>query len=604
MIKRLATYFILFFLVLGVQAQDVRFTMSAPNAVENGKQFRLSFTLNQRGSKLQLPPGLNDNFQILMGPSTGTSYQNINGRSSTTYSYTYILRATKEGTFEIRPASIEVDGEIVESNSLKIQVVKANSQPSQPQSGGQTQQGGSASNVDLGKDNLFVRVELSNRNPYRGEQIIATVKLYANPEIPITNFADVNLPTYEGFYTQDIEIPGQINMTREVYNDKIYQVGVLKKTILFPQQNGTLRIEPFSMALLVRQRTQARSFFDDFFDNYRTVKAPITSDPVTVNVKDLPPAPANFLGGVGNFNITSEISGEDVTTNDAVTLTVKISGNGNIRLIRTPELKLPSDFEVYDPKATDNVKAGNNGASGSKTIEYLFQPRFEGDYTIPAIPFTYFNPATGQYVTKSTPAYSLHVEKGTEEQSATVVSSLRKQDVQLIGQDIRYIKQGSPSLKSRGSSFFGSTLFYLVYILSALLFVVLYIVYRKKARENANIALMRNKKANRVAIKRLKSAAAFMKQNNNEAFHEAILKAFEGYLSDKLAIPVADLKRETAVARLQSKNVSEEVIADFVDVVEQCEFARYAPTGGSEARHELYKKAESTMGRMEKQIKR
>ncbi|WP_167608387.1 BatD family protein [Maribellus sediminis] len=604
MIKRLATYFILFFLVLGAQAQDVRFTMSAPNAVENGKQFRLSFTLNQRGSKLQLPPGLNDNFQILMGPSTGTSYQNINGRSSTTYSYTYILRATKEGTFEIRPASIEVDGEIVESNSLKIQVVKANSQPSQPQSGGQTQQGGSASNVDLGKDNLFVRVELSNRNPYRGEQIIAIVKLYANPEIPITNFADVNLPTYEGFYTQDIEIPGQINMTREVYNDKIYQVGVLKKTILFPQQNGTLRIEPFSMALLVRQRTQARSFFDDFFDNYRTVKAPITSEAVTVNVKDLPPAPANFLGGVGNFNITSEISGEDVTTNDAVTLTVKISGNGNIRLIRTPELKLPSDFEVYDPKATDNVKAGNNGASGSKTIEYLFQPRFEGDYTIPAIPFTYFNPATGQYVTKSTPAYSLHVEKGTEEQSATVVSSLRKQDVQLIGQDIRYIKQGSPSLKSRGSSFFGSTLFYLVYILSALLFVVLYIIYRKKARENANIALMRNKKANRVAIKRLKSAAAFMKQNNNEAFHEAILKAFEGYLSDKLAIPVADLKRETAVARLQSKNVSEEVIADFVDVVEQCEFARYAPTGGSEARHELYKKAESTMGRMEKQIKR
>lgn len=604
MIKRLATYFILFFLVLGTQAQDVRFTMSAPNAVENGKQFRLSFTLNKRGSKLQLPPGMNDNFQFLMGPSTGTSYQNINGRSSTTYSYTYIYKATKEGTFEIRPASIEVDGEIVESNSLKIQVVKANAQPIQPQSGGQTQQGGSASNVDLGKDNLFVRVELSKRNPYRGEQIIATVKLYANPEIPITNFADVNLPTYEGFYTQDIEIPGQINMTREVYNDKIYQVGVLKKTILFPQQNGTLKIDPFSMALLVRQRTQARSFFDDFFDNYRTVKAPITSEAVTVNVKDLPTAPANFLGGVGNFSISSELSSENVTTNDAVTLTVKISGNGNIRLIRTPELKLPSDFEVYDPKATDNVKAGNNGASGSKTIEYLFQPRFEGDYTIPAIPFTYFDPATGQYVTKSTPAYSLHVEKGAEEQNATVVSSLRKQDVQLIGQDIRYIKQGSPSLKSRGSSFFGSTLFYLVYIVSALLFVVLYIVYRKKARENANIALMRNKKANRVAIKRLKSAAAFMKQNNNEAFHESILKAFEGYLSDKLAIPVADLKRETAVARLQSKNVSEEVIADFVDVVEQCEFARYAPTGGSEARHELYKKAEATMGRMEKQIKR
>lgn len=610
MIKRLATYFILFFLVLGAQAQDTRFTMSAPNAVENGKQFRLSFTLNQRGTKLHLPPGLNDNFQVLMGPSTGqsTSIRSVNGQTTTevTYSYTYILRSIKEGTFELRPASIEVDGKIVESNSLTIRVVKAQSKPqqgNQQQSGGQAQQG-SASNVDLGKDNLFVKVDLSKRNPYRGEQIVATVKLYVHPDIPIADFADVNLPTYEGFYTQDIDIPQQINFSREVYNDKIYQVGVLKKTILFPQQNGTIKIDPFSMALLVRQRMQARSFFDDFFDNYRTVKARVTSDAVTVNVKDLPTEPANFLGGVGNFNITSEISSENATTNDAITLTVKITGNGNIRLIRTPELKLPSDFEVYDPKTTDNVKAGNNGVSGTKTIEYLFQPRFEGDYTVPAIPFTYFNPTTGKYVTKSTQAYTLHVEKGTEEQSATVVSSLRKQDVQLIGQDIRYIKQGNPALKSHGSSFFGSTLFYLLYIAGAVLFLVLYIVYRKKARENANIALTRNKKANRVATKRLKSAAGFMKQNKNEAFHEAILKAFEGYISDKLGIPVADLKRETAIARLKEKNVSEELIADLVDVVEQCEFARYAPTGGSEARHELYKKAELTMGRMEKQIKR
>jgi hypothetical protein len=609
MIKRLTTYFILFFLVIGAQAQDTRFTMSAPNAVENGKQFRLSFTLNQRGSKLHLPPGLSDNFQILMGPSTGqsTSIRSINGKTTTevTYSYTYILRANKEGTFELRPASIEVDGEIVESNTLTIQVVKAQSQPqgNQQQGTGPTQQG-AVTNVDLGKDNLFVKVDLSKRSAYRGEQIIATVKLYVHPDIPVAGFDEVNLPAYEGFYTQDIEIPQQINFSREVYNDKIYQVGVLKKTVLFPQQNGTLKIEPFSMALLVRQRTKARSFFDDFFDNYRTVKARITSDPVTINVKDLPSEPANFLGGVGNFNIASEISSNDVTTNDAVTLTVKITGNGNIRLIRTPELNLPSDFEVYDPKATDNVRATNSGASGSKTIEYLFQPRFEGDYTIPAIPFTYFNPATGKYLTKSTSAYTLRVEKGSEEQSATVVSSLRKQDVQLIGQDIRFIKQGKPMLKSKGNTFYGSTLFYLLYFGTAVLFLILYLVYRKKARENANIALMRNKKANRVAQKRLKSAAGFMKQNNNEAFHDAILKAFWGYLSDKLVIPMADLKRETAVARLQEKNVSDELIADFVDVVEQCEFARFAPSGGSEARHDLYKKAETVMGRMEKQIKK
>lgn len=596
-------------MVMFAQAEQTRFVMSAPNAVEMGKQFRLSFSLNERGNNLQLPPGLSDNFQVLMGPSTGqsTSIQTINGKTTTqvNYSYTYILRAKKEGAFEIRPASVEVGGKIFESNTIKIQVVKAQSQPSAPQGGGGTQQqGGTPQDVDLGKDNMFVRVDFSKRNVYRGEQIIATVKLYVNPNIRIAGFDEVDLPTYEGFYTQDIDIPQQVNFTREVYNDKIYQVGVLKKTILFPQQNGKLTVAPFNMALLIQQQVKPRSFFDDFFSSYRTVKARMTSDAVTVNVKNLPTEPANFLGGVGNFNITSDISSENVTTNDAVTLTVKISGSGNIRLVRSPELTLPSDFEVYDPRTTDNVTATGNGLSGTKTIEYLFQPRFEGDYTIPALKFAYFNPSSGKYETKTTQQYKLHVEKGTEEQSTTVVSSLRKEDVQLIGQDIRFIKTGSPALKPKGNTFYGSLPFYLIYIISTVLFVILYFVYRKKARENANIALMRNKKANRVAIKRLKAAAGFMKNNNNEAFHEEILKAFWGYLSDKLGIPVADLNRETAIKRLQDRNVEETAIQDFEEVVEQCEFARYAPSGGSEARNELYKKAELTMSRFEKQIKR
>jgi len=378
----------------------------------------------------------------------------------------------------------------------------------------------------------------------------------------------------------------------------------LKKTILFPQQNGELNIEPFTMALLVQQQVKPRSFFDDFFSSVRTVKARMKSSAVTVNVKDLPPAPKNFLSGVGNFDISSTISSESVTTNDAVTLTVKIKGTGNIRLIKNPELELPADFEVYDPRATDNVRTTNNGATGTKTSEYLFQPRFEGDYKIPAIQFAYFDPANGKYITKSTQEYNLNVTKGSEEQSTTVISSLRKEDVQFIGQDIRFIKQDTPVLRIKGYTFFGSTTFYLIYAISALLFIILYIVYRKKAKENANIALVRNKKANSVARKRLKAASAYMKQNNNEAFHEEILKAFQGYLSDKLGIPVADLNRESAVSKLTERNVDETAISDYNEVVDQCEFARYAPSGGSEARHELYKKAESTMSRFEKQIKR
>ncbi|WP_372933907.1 BatD family protein [Mariniphaga sediminis] len=610
MIKKLKIYLILAFVTLAAQAEQTRFEMSAPNAVEMGQQFRLTFTLNDRGSNLQLPPNLNSNFDILMGPSTGqsTSIRTINGRTTTevTYSYTYILRSKSEGTFEIRPASIEIDGKVMESNSLKIQVVKAQSQPQQqrqPQSGGSSSNQGSQS-VDLGGDNLFLRMEMSKQNVFRGEQIIATVKLYADPNIPISGFEEVNLPTYEGFFTQDIEIPKQINFTREVYDNRIYQVGILKKTVLFPQQNGTLTVDPFSMTLLVQQRVRPRSFFDDFFSGIQTVRTTITSKQARVNVKDLPPSPANFYGGVGNFSVSSEMSSEDVTTNDAVTLKVTINGTGNLRLIRNPELQLPTDFEVYDPRATDNVRATDNGVTGTKTIEYLFQPRFEGDYTVPSIPFVFFNPSTGSYVTRSTQEYTLHVEKGTGAESTTVLSSRQREDLQLIGQDIRYIKQGNPMLRSRGATFYGTPVFYSIYGGSTLLFLFLIFIYRKKARENANAALMRNKKANRVATKRLKAASGFMKKNQDEAFHEAILKAFWGYLSDKLGIPVANLNRESAVDKLNEKNAEQNLIDDFVEIIEQCEFARYAPSGGSEARSELYKKAVSTMSRLEKQIKR
>ncbi len=608
MIKRLIVYILFVFSIMGAKAEQIRFVMSAPNAVEIGQQFRLTFTVNERGTNLQLPPGLSNNFEILMGPSTGqsTNMTVINGKSTveTTYSYTYILRAKNEGSFEIRPASVEVKGKIIESNALKIQVVKpqARQQQQQPQQG--TGNAGSAQPAELGGDNLFLRVELSKQNVFRGEQLIATVKLYADPNIPVSGFDEVNLPAYEGFYTQDIEIPKQINFTREVYNDRIYQVGILKKTVLIPQQNGKITIDPFNMTLLVQQRVRPRSFFDDFFSGIQTVKTRIISTPATVNVRDLPPQPEHFYGGVGNFTLNSEISTNQATTNDAVTLKVTISGTGNLRLIRNPELKLPTDFEVYDPRSTENVRTTENGVTGSKTVEYLFQPRFEGDYTIPAIQFSYFNPATGSYVTRSTQEYRLNVEKGTDSQNATVISSRQRENLRMIGQDIRFIRQGNPMLRIHGTTFYGTPVFYSIYGGSSLLFLVLIVVYRKKVRENANAALMRNKKANRLAAKRLKAANGYMKNNQNEAFHEAILKAFWGYLSDKLGIPVANLNHENATANLRKRNVDENLINDFIEIIEQCEFARYAPSGGSEARIELYKKAASTMSRMEKQIKR
>lgn len=608
MIKKLIVFLLFVFSIVGAGAEQTQFVMSAPSAVEMGQQFRLTFTVNDRGTDLQLPPGLSNNFEILMGPSTGqsTSMRSINGQTTTevTFSFTYILRARSEGTFDIRPASIKVNGKVFESNELKIQVVKSKSgqQPQQQTPNGSS--GEQLSQTELGADNLFLRVELSKRNVFRGEQLIATVKLYADPDIPISGFDEVNLPTYEGFYTQDIEIPKQINFNREVYNDRIYQVGILKKTVLIPQQNGKLTIEPFNMSLLVQQRVRPRSFFDDFFSGIQTVKARINSSPVTVNVKDIPPQPENFYGGVGTFTVNSELSADNVTTNDAVTLKLTITGTGNLRLIRNPELELPSDFEVYDPRTTENIRTTDNGVTGSKTIEYLFQPRFEGDYKIPSIPFTFFNPATATYETRSTQEYNLTVEKGTGDQSPTVISSRQKENIQLLGQDIRFIRQGNPMLRIQGTTFYGTPVFYSVYGGSTLLFLILIFVYRKKVRENANVALMRNKKANRIAIKRLKKASVYMKSNQNEAFYEAILKAFWGYLSDKLGIPVAKLNRENAIASLNTRNVDESLISDFTGIIEQAEYARYSPSGGSEARGELYNKAVSTMSRLEKQIRK
>lgn len=603
MIKHLLTYLLILFAMAG-RAEQVRFEMSAPNAVEVGQQFRLTFSLNERGSNLKIPDL--GNFDVLMGPSTSqsTSFEMINGHTtqSVTFSYTYILRAKTEGSFEIRPGSIEAGGKVIESNSLKIQVVKG--QPKQQQQAQTDGAGQEAASANLGKDDLFVRVVLNKSNVYKGEQIIATVKLYAQPSLPIQGFEEINLPTYEGFYTQDIDMPQQINFEREVYNDKIYKVGTLKKTILFPQQTGSITIQTFNMTCLIQQQVRARSFFDDFFNSYRTVKAKISSQPVRIIVKDLPAAPSDFYGGVGNFTVDASLSETDISANDAVTLKLIVNGAGNLRLVQNPKLTLPSDFEVYDPKSTENIQSNSSGMSGSKTIEYLFQPRFEGDYTIPSIGFSFFNPAAGQYTSRSTPEFKLHVRKGSDEQSKTVVNALRKEDVQLIGQDIRFIKRDNIKLKQRGHTFFGSTGFYLAYILSSLAFVVLFVVYRKKARENANLALVRNKKANRVAQKRLREAAGYMKNSQDEQFYESILKAFWGYLSDKLGIPLATLNRDAAVEELQNRSVESSLADGLARIIEQCEFARYSPSGGSAARLELYNQAIEVMSNLERQIKR
>ncbi len=596
------------FSAIMVAGEEPRLEMSAPNAVSVGDQFRLTFSLNARGENLRLPD-LTD-FDILMGPSTSqsTSIQIINGRStqSVAFSYTYILRAKEQGTFTIRPGSVEVDGRVIQSNSITVQVVPAGTaQQGSPAPQDEGTNEGSAAPANISSDELFVRLELSNRNVFKNEQIIATVKLYASPNLPLTGFEEVNLPTYEGFYTQEIDIPQQVNFTREVYNEKIYQVGVLKKTVLFPQQSGNITVQPFSMTTLVQQRVRQRNFFDDFFSGIQNSRVRLTSEPVTINVRELPPAPASFYGGVGNFAIGAEISNERVTTNDAVTLKFQISGSGNLRLIQSPKLELSSDFELYDPRSVDNIRVTDSGMNGSRTVEYLFQPRLAGNYTIPGITFTFFNPASGMYETPTSREFSIEVTQGSDDRIAgSAVRTIRRQDVQLIGQDIRHIWLKPQKLYLAAAPLFGSTRFYLVYALSTLLLLVVVAVYRKRLKESANLALMRNKKASSAARKHLKLAARHLKANKEALFYESVLKAFWGYLSDKLTIPLATLKRETAVEALQQRMVEATLIDDFLKIVDQCEYARYAPAGNNQAMHEVFSAAEKVIDLMERKIRK
>ncbi|MDP2891247.1 MAG: BatD family protein [Bacteroidota bacterium] len=607
MIRKLNILLILLFVGYSAMADNTRFIMEAPEIVGLGDQFRLGFTLNEKGSDLQLPDL--SNFDVLMGPSTSqsSSIQIINGKTtqSTSFSYIFVLRAKKEGKFTIRPASIKVDGKIYESNSLEIQVAKGQPQQSASQQNQQNQAEAEASPTgNISKDNLFVKLNLDKTNVSKGEQIIATVKLYLSQNVPLSGFDEVKLPSYEGFWTKEIEVPQQVNFTREVYNGKIYQVGVLKKTILFPQQTGAIRIDPFEITCLVRQRVgQQRGFFDDFFDNYRVVKAKVVSDPISVNVKDLPNQPSNFSGAVGSFTFSGALDKNNIKSNEAVTLKLTVNGTGNLTLINPLKVVLPEDFETYEPKTSNRITANDNGLSGSITFEYLFIPRFAGNFTISPVQFVFFNPATRQYETRSTEAFKISVEKGTDDPNAPVVSSYSKQDVKMIGKDIRFIKQNKSKLKPKGSSFYGTLEFYAIYLLSLIAFAIVYVLNRKKIKESANIALVRNKRANKVALKRLKAAAGFLKHNQAEKFYESVIKALWGYLSDKLSIPVAELNREKASATLTAKGINQEVVNELMKIIDDCEFARYAPAAFSGTMTEIYDGAAKVMGIFEKQIK-
>ncbi len=588
----------LLFALPGWAADKVVFTMEAPQVVELGEQFRLAFSVNANGQNLKLP-NLSD-FDVLMGPSTSqsTSFQIINGVSSqsVSYSYLYVLRAKKEGRFTINPGTISVGGTEYTSNSQSIEVVKGSAKPS---TGGVDEPTSTPGTVS--KKDLFVRMNLDRRSLYKGEHLTATIKIYS--KVNLNGFEDISIPNFEGFWSQDIQLPQQISLQRETYNGEIYNVGTLKKTLLFPQQTGNITIGPVKIDCIVQQRVKrSQSMFDDFFDSFANVKATITSDPVSISVSPLPTPPAGFSGAVGKFDIRSSITAKSVRENDAITIKLDVTGNGNIKLINPPKISFPADFEVYDPKTNSNFSSSEQGLNGNITFEYLFLPRFAGTYTIPAVNFVYFDTDSKRYVTKTTEEYQIKVAKGDGSRAQTV-NAVAKEDLKQIGTDIRYIKGSVSKLQVKGYTFFGSFTFYLLYIGGMLTLLAIYLLNQKRIRENANVARMKNKKASKVALKRLREASQHLHAGSNEKFYESITRAFWGYLSDKLTIPASELSREKASDELAKHEVTAAIIERFVQILDTCEFARFAPGGGSEKMKELFDEATEVMSVMEKEIK-
>ena len=589
-------------------ADKVRFVAEAADVVVSGDQVRLVFTVNSQDIKDFRAPSIKG-FDVLMGPSRSqqSSIQIINGKrtSNSSTAFTYILLAGSPGTYTIPAASVEVNGEKVFSNAISIKVL-----PQDQKSGNSGNNGGGSASSSrsqaagsrISANDLFITATASKTTVHEQEAILLTYKVYT-----VVNLRQLygKMPDLKGFHTQEVELPQQKTFTLEHYKGRNYNTTVWSQYVLFPQQTGKLEIPSITFDGVVAQQTVSDDPFDAFFNGggHVEVKKKITTPKVVINVQPLPAKPAGFSGAVGEFKLASSINATDVKTNDAVTIKLTLSGTGNMKLIGTPEVKFPQDFEIYDPKVTDDYKLTNSGLTGTKTFEYLAIPRHAGNFTIPAVEFTYFDLKSNSYKTLKTEAYNLKVAKGQGNADQVISDFTNKESVKMLGRDIRFIKLGDSSLRPKGDFFFGTVGYYLCYLIPLLLFVVFAVIYRQKALENANVAKVKTKKANKVATRRMKLAGKLLAENKKNEFYDEVLKALWGYISDKLSIPVSQLSKDNIEAELTNYGVQEALIAEFIDVLNECEYARYAPGNENEAMDKVYSASVEVISKMENSIK-
>lgn len=595
--------FVLFFIPVTVLGQSFNASVNA-TAVPLNDKFQVSFTFEGQdinSIKSFSPPDLNRDFLILSGPNQSTSMQIINGAISASISYSYYLQPRNLGKYTIGSAKIIYKDKEYKSEPIKIEVVAGAPTPKQ-----NAQTDNNVSEKEIA-ENLFIRAIVDKQKVFKGEQVTVTYKLYTRLDIA-AQMSVSKLPTYQGFWAEELETSPNISFSTEVVNGKQYRVGVIKRAALFPSQTGELALTPFELKvpILIKKKRSSGNIFDDFFDDpffgrRETYEYTAKSNTIKIISVDLPQknVPSSFNGAVGEFNLNANIDKAKVKTNEPIALKLEINGIGNLQLINVPEVKLPTGFEKYEPKVNEQISRSNK-ISGKKTIDYLLVPRIAGKMEIAPVEFSFFNPNSKSYVTIKSNSFTIEVLKGD---GANDLAGISKEDIKILGNDIRFIKTNLESLDKKEKPIVFS---YGFWIASGFPLIVLLglIAWKKRSDKlSGNIQLLRYQRAQKMAKSRLKIAKSLMTGNNHTAFYTEISKALFGYLEDKLHIPKSEFSLDFALEELKRKNVSEDILVSLKNCAEKCEYIRFAPKeDGIEAMSEIYNESASVIIEIEKTL--
>ncbi|MGN0191152.1 MAG: BatD family protein, partial [Candidatus Cryptobacteroides sp.] len=619
--KKFVTSLLCLFAALSAFAQN-SIQVQVHNVVGADEDFRVVFVIEGENSPSDFNWECPSDFDLLIGPmeSSSRSISIVNGKrtSSRTVSYTYVLKPRSEGEFVLPPATAKVKDNQIQSSPVTVKVIQNNggAASTQPQSSS-SGQGGIASDPGAGTSQNGRRTEQAQNANYGdiildlsldrtdvvvGQPVNAVLKIYQRANL--SGFENADFPSFKGFWSQEVDAPTNIDFNREEYNGRIYDAAVLRRYVLIPQQTGKIVIEPARLTCLVNVRVQSRtgSIFDGFFDDYTTVRRKVESKAVTVNVSPLPAgAPASFGGGVGKFSISARLAKSSLKAHEANSLIITVSGRGNVSLLEQPEVEFPLDMEVYDTKITDKTSKGS--LSGSKEFEYPFIPRSPGEFTIAPVNYTYYDVDQGRYVTVSTKALDFTVEKGADLPETVVSGGVIQKDVRNLGQDIRFISAKPADFSRKGAFMVSSPLFFFLCMLILLVSALVWYVVRAVESRRSDTVGMKTRKATKKALRQLKSADLYMRQNLPSAFYEELHKSLVGFVADKLNMPMSELSKENIALRLAEGGVPEPIAAEYANLLNECEFARYAPSSDSSLMRTHYDKAAELISTIDSSMK-